>query len=57
MSSVLPIFESLCYNICKWQTRFGLPREVMRMTLYEKLSLAIAALTLIVDIVSALFNG
>ncbi len=30
--------------------------EVMRMTLYEKLSLAIAALTLIVDIVSALFN-
>ena len=56
MSSVLPIFESLCSNICKWQTRFGLPREVMRMTLYEKLSLAIAALTLIVDIVSALFN-
>jgi hypothetical protein len=28
----------------------------MRMTLYEVLSLAIAALTLIVDIISALFN-
>ncbi len=32
----------------------GLPREVMRMTLYEKLSLAIAALTLIVSIISVL---
>ena len=28
--------------------------EVMRMTLYEKLSLAIAALTLIVSIISVL---
>ena len=46
----------MCYNTSKWQTRFGLPREVMLMTLYEVLSLAIAALTLIVDIISALFN-
>ena len=30
--------------------------EVMHMTLYEVLSLAIAALTLIVSIISALFN-
>jgi len=28
----------------------------MSMTLYEKLSLAIAALTLIVDVISALLN-
>ena len=54
MSSTLLFYETMCYNICRWQTRFGLPREVMRMPLYEVLSLAIAALTLIVSIISVL---